>query len=106
MDALYRRMPTDRLGVSAADFTAWCTAVAAGWQADKSAGSAAAALGCGSWIAGITDPHPLRDVQEPGTWQEMQPGQRAADAVVYGMSWAPPNVDKRWRSASPPWSAG
>lgn len=26
----------------------------------------------------------------------MQSCQMAADAVVYGMGWAPPNVDKRW----------
>lgn len=96
MDALYRRMPADRLKVSTGDFAAVLNAVAARWQADKADRFAAGALACGQWIAGITNAHPLRDEQSPCTVDDMASCQMSADAVVYEMPWAPSGIDQRW----------
>ncbi|SCL21191.1 hypothetical protein [Micromonospora aurantiaca (nom. illeg.)] len=96
MDALYRRMPVDRLRVPAADFAAVLNATAARFAADRSDRFAAGALACAQWIAGITDAHPIRDGREPCTMQGMESCQMMADAVVYGMPHAPTGIDQRW----------
>lgn len=95
--ALYRQMPTDgRLRVPSGDFAAVLNAVAARWQQDQNDRYAAGALHCAQWIADITPGHPLYDRDEPCTPAAMESCQMAADAVVYGMAWAPGGIDPRW----------
>ncbi|MFE0532028.1 hypothetical protein ACFW0V_30945 [Micromonospora parva] len=96
MDALYRRMPVDRLRVPAADFAAVLNAAAARFAADRSDRFAAGVLACAQWIAGITEDHPIRDGREPCTVEGMESCQMMADAVVYEMPHAPSGIDRRW----------